>query len=135
MEIRGRTSRPFLPGTKQRQRDAEFAASRGLDFQYVSNVINLEFPLSVEAYVHRVGRTARANNKGTALNFVSLREMPLFEVRQYRSISFLRSLLWYPPGHIAWVAWNGEPPVCAVRVLRKNLELGTLTRCSRISGS
>lgn len=66
--------------TKQRQRDSEFAASRGLDFQFVSNVINLEFPLSVEAYIHRVGRTARANNKGTALNFVSLREMPLYKV-------------------------------------------------------
>ncbi|OQR79480.1 putative ATP-dependent RNA helicase DDX56-like [Tropilaelaps mercedesae] len=72
------------PGKKQAGKrragaDAEFAVSRGLDFQFVSNVINLEFPMSVEAYVHRVGRTARANRKGTALNFVAVHEMPFYE--------------------------------------------------------
>ncbi|KAH3855741.1 probable ATP-dependent RNA helicase DDX56 [Dreissena polymorpha] len=64
---------------RQRKKDQEFGVSRGLDFQNVSNVINFDFPTSVQAYIHRVGRTARGDNKGTALSFISLKEMPLLE--------------------------------------------------------
>ncbi|XP_060589493.1 probable ATP-dependent RNA helicase DDX56 [Ruditapes philippinarum] len=64
---------------KQRRKDKEFGVSRGLDFQNVSNVINFDFPMTVGAYIHRVGRTARGDNKGTALSFVSVKEMPLLE--------------------------------------------------------
>ena len=42
--------------------------------QYVSNVINFDFPLDVDSYVHRVGRTARGNNTGSALSLVSGKE-------------------------------------------------------------
>jgi len=45
-------------------------ASRGLDIKDVSHVINYEFPASYDEYVHRIGRTGRANKKGTALTFV-----------------------------------------------------------------
>ncbi|XP_052771596.1 probable ATP-dependent RNA helicase DDX56 [Mya arenaria] len=62
-----------------RKKDQEFGVSRGLDFQNVSNVINFDFPTTVQAYIHRVGRTARGENKGTALSFVSIKEMPLLE--------------------------------------------------------
>lgn len=37
-------------------RDKEYGVSRGVDFQNVSNVINFDFPKSVDSYVHRVGR-------------------------------------------------------------------------------
>lgn len=53
--------------------------ARGIDFQFVSNVINFDFPLDVNSYVHRAGRTARGKNQGTALNFISMRERPLME--------------------------------------------------------
>lgn len=49
--------------------------SRGIDFQNVSNVINFDFPPDVDSYIHRVGRTARGGNHGTALSFVSMKEM------------------------------------------------------------
>lgn len=39
-----------------RKKDREYGVSRGIDFQNVSNVINFEFPKSVDAYIHRVGR-------------------------------------------------------------------------------
>uniref|UniRef100_A0A8D0G453 Probable ATP-dependent RNA helicase DDX56 n=1 Tax=Sphenodon punctatus TaxID=8508 RepID=A0A8D0G453_SPHPU len=52
-------------------KDQEYGVSRGIDFQNVSAVINFDFPPSVESYIHRAGRTARANNPGTALTFVS----------------------------------------------------------------
>lgn len=45
-------------------------ASRGLDIPNVSHVINFELPESQDAYVHRIGRTGRADKKGIALTFV-----------------------------------------------------------------
>lgn len=45
-------------------------ASRGLDIEGVSHVINYDIPQSYDDYVHRIGRTARANKTGTALTFV-----------------------------------------------------------------
>ncbi|KAK1800307.1 hypothetical protein P4O66_000348 [Electrophorus voltai] len=60
-------------------KDKEYGVSRGIDFQNVSNVINFDFPPSVESYIHRVGRTARGDNSGTALTLVSISELPLLE--------------------------------------------------------
>lgn len=45
-------------------------ASRGLDIPNVSHVINYEAPESYETYVHRIGRTGRADKKGVAITFV-----------------------------------------------------------------
>ncbi|ODM92410.1 putative ATP-dependent RNA helicase DDX56 [Orchesella cincta] len=58
----------------KRRRDKESGVSRGIDFQYVSNVINFDFPVDSETYIHRVGRTARGNNQGAALSFASMNE-------------------------------------------------------------
>lgn len=45
-------------------------AARGIDVPDVSHVINYEIPRSYDTYVHRIGRTGRANKKGNALTFV-----------------------------------------------------------------
>ena len=45
-------------------------ASRGLDISDVSHVINFDEPQSYDDYVHRIGRTGRANKAGIALTFV-----------------------------------------------------------------
>ncbi|WP_046246260.1 DEAD/DEAH box helicase [Hymenobacter terrenus] len=45
--------------------------SRGIDIDSLSHVVNYDIPRAAEDYVHRIGRTARAATKGTAITFVS----------------------------------------------------------------
>lgn len=49
--------------------------SRGMDISMVSHVINFDVPLIYEDYVHRIGRTGRAKNKGIAITFANEVEM------------------------------------------------------------
>ncbi len=49
-------------------------AARGLDVEGVSHVINYDVPHEPEVYIHRVGRTARAQRQGDALTLVSAEE-------------------------------------------------------------
>jgi ATP-dependent RNA helicase RhlE len=46
-------------------------ASRGIDIDGVTHVINFDEPMTYEDYVHRIGRTGRAGKTGKALTFVS----------------------------------------------------------------
>lgn len=45
-------------------------AARGLDVDHLTHVINFDLPDSVETYVHRIGRTGRADKEGTAISLV-----------------------------------------------------------------
>jgi ATP-dependent RNA helicase RhlE len=49
-------------------------ASRGIDVDKLSHVINYEIPEQAETYVHRIGRTGRAGSTGIALSFCSQEE-------------------------------------------------------------
>jgi ATP-dependent RNA helicase RhlE len=50
-------------------------AARGLDIDGIAHVVNYEVPDTPEAYVHRVGRTGRAESTGTALTLVAPEEL------------------------------------------------------------
>ncbi|MEC9423573.1 MAG: helicase-related protein, partial [Nitrospinota bacterium] len=50
-------------------------ASRGIDVDEITHVINYELPNEPESYVHRIGRTARAGAAGTALSLCDLGEL------------------------------------------------------------
>jgi ATP-dependent RNA helicase RhlE len=49
-------------------------AARGIDVEEMEMVINYEIPNISETYVHRIGRTGRAGNKGTAVSFCDFEE-------------------------------------------------------------
>ena len=50
-------------------------ASRGIDVDKLSHVINYEIPEQAETYVHRIGRTGRAGSEGIALSFCAQEEV------------------------------------------------------------
>ena len=50
--------------------------ARGLDFKDVTHVINFDLSKEPGTYIHRIGRTGRADKAGTAISFVSEKEMP-----------------------------------------------------------
>ena len=54
-------------------------AARGIDVDGISHVINYELPNVPEAYVHRIGRTARAGRTGVALSFCDASEKRLLK--------------------------------------------------------
>jgi len=56
---------------KKKIKDDHYGVSRGVDFQGVSFVVNVDFPTSADSYTHRIGRTARGDGaKGVALSLV-----------------------------------------------------------------
>lgn len=67
-------SRPKKKRKSSKKDRLEYGVSRGIDFQHVSAVINFDFPTSSKSYTHRIGRTARAGQRGMALSFVVPKE-------------------------------------------------------------
>jgi ATP-dependent RNA helicase RhlE len=53
-------------------------AARGIDIDKLPHVVNFELPNIAEDYVHRIGRTARAGQEGTAISLVCVDELKLF---------------------------------------------------------
>ncbi len=51
--------------------------ARGIDVDGITHVINFELPSEAEAYVHRIGRTARAGASGTAISFCDAHELTM----------------------------------------------------------
>ena len=53
-------------------------AARGLDIEGITHIINYDVPLEAPVYFHRIGRTARMGNEGTAITLVSHGEITYF---------------------------------------------------------
>jgi ATP-dependent RNA helicase RhlE len=56
--------------------------ARGIDISEVTHVINFDVPEVPENYIHRIGRTGRADKKGIAISFFTEKEKPLLDVIQ-----------------------------------------------------
>lgn len=77
-------------------------AARGIDIDGVSHVVNYELPNVPEAYVHRIGRTARAGKSGVAISLCDATEQPYL-----RDIERLIGKK-IPSGDSDWAAGSGE---------------------------
>merc|ERR1711971_786747 len=78
MGIHGDKSQAQRDNTIRRFKDgacnvmiATDVAARGLDISNVDFVVNYDFPLDIENYIHRIGRTGRANKKGTSITYMT----------------------------------------------------------------
>jgi len=69
-------------------------AARGIDIDDIEAVFNYDIPDDIEYYVHRIGRTGRANRKGTSYTFVGRRDMyKLRDIMRYTKakIKFMKT--------------------------------------------
>jgi len=55
-------------------------AARGIDIKFLPHVVNYELPRSPADFIHRIGRTGRAETAGVAVTLVSPEELPHFKV-------------------------------------------------------
>lgn len=55
-------------------------AARGIDVSQISHVINYDMPDTAEAYIHRIGRTGRMANLGTALSLATQEDQPMLRI-------------------------------------------------------
>lgn len=60
-------------------------AARGIDVQNVSHVINYDIPQDLESYVHRIGRTGRAEREGIAYTLINSKEQKI--IRQIENFT------------------------------------------------
>jgi len=77
-------------------------AARGLDIHHISHVINYDLPDDPEIYIHRIGRTARAGQKGVAWSFVEPDQGQLLTEIEKLSASMIEKLEYpdFEPGPV-----------------------------------
>lgn len=85
--------------------------SRGIDIKEINMVINYDVPHDAEDYVHRVGRTARANTKGEAITLVNEQDMyKLSKIERLIGYEIPRSILPEELGPAPEYNPNSRPP-------------------------
>lgn len=87
--------------------------ARGIDIEDIGMVLNYDVPHDPEDYIHRIGRTARANAEGLAITFVSEKEQGKF----YRIEKFLEKEIYKIP---LSPALGEAPPYTPQAFTRKN---------------
>lgn len=92
-------------------------AARGIDIDELSHVINYDLPNIPETYVHRIGRTGRAGNHGTAISFCSPEEKD--ELKDIQKL--IRKMIHVETEHPFIVSANMSPvaPVKRTRIYKE----------------
>ncbi|MFC6439486.1 ATP-dependent RNA helicase SrmB [Bowmanella sp. JS7-9] len=69
-------------------------AARGIDVANISHVINYDMPRTADVYVHRIGRTGRAGNKGTAISLVEAHDVDILgKIERYTEQKLKRRVI------------------------------------------
>ncbi len=101
--------------------------ARGIDIAEVTHVINFDIPEVPENYIHRIGRTGRADKKGIAISFITEKEKEQFsEIESFMKLSVEASPL--PPHlEISSVLTEDEQP----KVYMKEIQIKAPARLER----
>ena len=68
--------------------------SRGIDIDFLPYVINYELPRSPKDYIHRIGRTGRAESSGVAISLITPEEQHHFEIIQKKMKKWVQTIEW-----------------------------------------
>lgn len=83
MEVRNDIMKKFRSGEIKLLFTTDLLA-RGIDVTQCGLVINVEFPVSMENYIHRIGRSGRFGRRGIAINLVIAKELKeMMEVEKF----------------------------------------------------
>ena len=83
MQIRNDIMKGFRKGDIKLLLTTDLLA-RGIDVTQCGLVVNVEFPVSMENYIHRIGRSGRFGRRGVAINMVGPREIKdMMEVEKF----------------------------------------------------
>lgn len=85
-------------------------AARGLDIDELPHVVNFELPNMPEDYVHRIGRTGRAGNKGEAISLVCIDE--------HKLLNDIERLLKLKIPHVVIEGFEPDPSIRAVPIYK-----------------
>ncbi len=97
--------------------------ARGLDISNITHVINFEMPELPELYMHRIGRTGRADATGTALSFVTQREQE-FKIESELLMNYEIPVLEFPASvEISTLLIGPEKDKQPVKFLMKKVKL------------
>jgi len=77
-------------------------AARGLDIEGISHIVNFDIPEDPDAYIHRIGRTARAGAGGDAFTF--------YEPEEEKRVREIESVLGRPVERVRWGGSDRPPP-------------------------
>ena len=94
------------------KQNGTYGVTRGIDFHHVNVVINYEFPLSINSYIHRIGRTGRAGMSGLALSLVDTQS----------EVQLLNNLLQYQITQSQSYQVNPEPQLKLLQLNKSDLD-------------
>ena len=97
--------------------------SRGIDIKDINLIVNYDVPGDAEDYVHRVGRTARANTKGEAITFINEQEQEKFlQIEKLIDREIAKEIMPLELGESP--IWNPKPPMKRPKFKRKFKKVG-----------
>jgi ATP-dependent RNA helicase RhlE len=108
---RTRALQDFKDG-KTRVLVATDIAARGIDVEGITHVINFDFPPHAEDYIHRIGRTGRANTEGEAISFITPEDhgpLRLLE-RKIRKTIYRKKVSGFNPSYVPKAARPNHGP-------------------------
>lgn len=73
-------------------------AARGLDIEGITHIFNYDIPNDVESYIHRIGRTGRAGEKGTAITFVAPKDRDFLNMIEKGTNQKIEKFIYKPEG-------------------------------------